>query len=105
MALYPLDGGPPRKGPAIEPGAFPVRFSHDGKAVFVASARAGRTSPLRLHRVALATGASTLLHEIRPAELAGVWNLYPASVTSDGRGYAYTYCQFFHNLFLAEGVQ
>ena len=37
--------------------------------------------------------------------MAGVWNLFPSSVTADGRGYAYTYCQFLHNLFLAEGVK
>ena len=105
VTLYPLDGGASREVPGLEPGLPPLRFSDDGQALIVASPRAGRTAPVRLYRVALSTGAKTLLHEIRPAELAGVWNLWAWSVTADGRGYAYTYCQFFHNLFVAQGVR
>jgi eukaryotic-like serine/threonine-protein kinase len=105
VTLYPLDGGAARAVPGLEPGLTPLRFSADGQALFVASPRAGRTAPVRLYRAPLAGGAKTLLFEIRPPELAGVWNLTAWSITADGRGYAYTYCQFFHSLFLAQGVR
>jgi len=105
VTLYPLEGGEAQEVSGLEPGSIPLRFSDDGASLLVGGPRPTRTAPLRIYRLVLASGARTLLHEFKPADMAGVWNLFPSSVTADGRGYAYTYCQFLHNLFLAEGVK
>ena len=87
----------------------PLRFSADGRSLLVAGSE---DTPTRVYRVDLATGRRTLLHELMPADPAGVttgggilaWGL-GAVVTPDGRGYAYTYRQIFHNLYLADGLR
>jgi hypothetical protein len=61
--------------------------------------------PHRIYRVDLATGRETLLYELKPADMAGVWMPYVPVVTPDGRGYAYAYYQVLQNLFLAEGLK
>ena len=71
----------------------------------VSAPRATRTAPFRVERVDLATGRRTLVHEFRPADMAGVWMLFAPVVTPDGRAYAYTYFQFLESLFLTEGVK
>ncbi len=42
---------------------------------------------------------------MKPADMAGVSIIAPPLVTSDGRGYAYTYRQVFHNLYLVQGLR
>jgi hypothetical protein len=53
----------------------------------------------------LATGVRRLVHEIKPADMAGVWPVGNLVVTPDGRGYAYSYFQYLHNLYLADGFR
>jgi hypothetical protein len=105
VTLYPLAGGEPKVGPGLEPGATTPRLSDDESSLFVAPPRATRTAPLRVERVDLATGRRTLVHEIKPADMAGVWMANDPLVTPDGRGYAYSYFQWFHNLYLADGFR
>jgi hypothetical protein len=105
VTLYPLGGGEPKEGPGLEPGATTLRLSDDESSLFVAPPRATRTTPLRVERVDLATGRRTLVHEIKPADMAGVWMPSVLLVTPDGRGYAYSYYQWFHNLYVADGLR
>jgi dipeptidyl aminopeptidase/acylaminoacyl peptidase len=108
VTLYPLEGGEAREVPGLEPGTVPLRFSEDGASLLVSGPNPTRSAPIRIYRVVLASGARTLLHEIRPADMAGVWGLtfnFSPVVTPDGRGYAYNYYQFLHSLFLAEGLK
>jgi hypothetical protein len=79
----------------------PLRFSSDGQAILVRSAR--ETLPVRIHRVDLASGQQTLLHELTPPDPAGTTSYYTV-VTPDGQGYAVTYRQILHNLYLVEGL-
>ena len=53
----------------------------------------------------LATGRRTLVHEIRPSDLAGVWIARDPLVTPDRRSYAYSYYQWLHSLYLADGLR
>jgi hypothetical protein len=106
VTFFPLEGGAPQQGPELEPGASPLRLSDDETSLLVFPLRATRTSPLRVERLDFATGRRTLIHEIRPADMAGVCFFFrPILVTPDGRGYAYTSYQFLHSLFLADGVR
>ena len=67
---------------------------------------ASRTAPVRVERVDPGNGRRTLLHELKPADMAGVW-VFAAGlqVTPDGRGYAYGFQQYLHNLYLADGFR
>ena len=105
VTLYPLEGGEAHEVPGLGPGTVPLRFSGDGASLLVSGPRTTRTAPIRIYRVVLASGARTLLHEINPADMAGVWMPSSPVVTPDGRGYAYDYYQILHSLFLAEGVK
>jgi len=106
--FYPLDGGEPREVPGVElePAVRLLRLSEDESSLIVALLGATRTTPIRVEHVDLATGRRTLLHELKPADMAGAWRSEAGlRVTPDGRGYAYGYLQLFHNLYLAEGVR
>jgi hypothetical protein len=105
VGFFPLEGGEPHEGPEVEPGVSPLRLSEDETSLLVSTPRATRTAPLRVERVDLATGRRTPIHEIKPADMTGVWLPFDPLVTPDGRGYAYTYYQLLHNLYLAEGVR
>ena len=105
VTVYSLEGDEPRAIAELEPGLSPLRLSEDETSLLVTAPRTTRTAPLRVERVDLATGRRTLVHEIKPADMAGVWLPFNPLVTPDGRGYAYTYYQLLHNLFLAEGFR
>jgi hypothetical protein len=104
VTLYPLEGGEPREVPGLEPDMLPLRFSDDGSSLFMSGPRTP-AEPWRIFRADLATGRRTLLYELKPQDMAGVWMPEPPEGTPDGRGYAYAYSQILHDLYLAEGLQ
>jgi Tol biopolymer transport system component len=103
LTLYRLDdGAEPREVPGVGPGFLAVRFGVDGRSLLVAGPEA---TPTRVYRVDLVTGRRTLLHELMPADTAGVTTFEYAFVTSDGRSYAYAYRQILQQLYLVEGLK
>src|SRR5262249_9561359 len=64
-AIVPLDGGAPRPLPGVERLELPLRWSGDGKSVFVYPF--GEV-PARLYRVDPVSGARSLWKEISPAD-------------------------------------
>jgi Tol biopolymer transport system component len=103
LTLYRLDGGgEPREVPGVGPGFVAVRFATDGRSLFVAGPEA---TPTRVYRVDLVTGRRTLLHELMPADTAGVTTFEQAFVTPDGRSYAYPYRQILQQLYVVEGLR
>ena len=105
ITFYPLEGGEPREVPGLEPGLRPVRLSEDETSLLFRARPSTRIAPYRVERLDLATGVRTLVHEIKPADMAGVWPVGNLVVTPDGRGYAYNYFQYLHNLYLADGFR
>jgi hypothetical protein len=107
ITLYPLEGGEPREVPGLTapPGLNPLRLSEDETSLFVNTPRYTRTAPIRVERIDLASGKRSLVRELKPADMAGVWLSFDPLVTPDGRGYAYSYIQILHNLYLADGVR
>jgi hypothetical protein len=107
LTLYPLGEGEAREVPGIElePGVSLLTLSGDETALLVSPRRETRTAPIRVERIDLATRRRTLVHEFKPADMAGVWKYGPPHVTPDGRGYAYNYAQWLHNLYLADGFK
>jgi hypothetical protein len=97
-ALYPIDGGEPMPVPGIRRGESPIRWSGDGRALYVY-----RTSlPLVVDRITIADGQRQRWKELMPADPAGIMAITRVQLTADGRHYAYSYFRVPSDLFLLE---
>jgi Tol biopolymer transport system component/predicted Ser/Thr protein kinase len=101
-AIFPVDGGPPRTIPGTEVLDIPMRWTSDGKAVYVSRAGGQKTV---LSKVDLATGQRSTIHEVSASDPAGVQGLLRVYTTPDARGYAYSYVRVLSTLFEVEGVK
>ena len=101
--LYPLAGGGPRPIVGLEAGESPVRWSADGRQLYV---RGGRFQlPLKITRVDVATGRREPVRELGPVDRAGVTNIADVFVTPDGRSCVYHYLRTLSDLYLVEGLR
>jgi eukaryotic-like serine/threonine-protein kinase len=101
LALYPVDGGPPRGIPGLEAGYIPLTWSEDGRAVFVL--RPG--IPFQVFRLDPSTGRATLVKKLLPTDSTGILALGPVVFTPDGKHYAYSYIRDLGTLYLLRGIQ
>ena len=99
--LYPIGGGPPAPLSFIEPGEDVIRWSADGKHLFVAS----DGIPVAVYRIEIPSGRRQLVGKVAPSDLAGVWNIGPVLITPDGRSYVYSDYRILSDLFLATGLR
>jgi Tol biopolymer transport system component len=99
--VWRLDGGPPRTLPAIAPGDNVLRWSPDGKALWVAPVAV----PIRIDKVDVATGGREPLVTITPPERANVFQLQWLSLADDPRVYAYNTGSWSSELYLVEGTE
>jgi eukaryotic-like serine/threonine-protein kinase len=99
--LYPIGGGPPAPLSFMEPGEDVIRWSADGKHLFVAS----DGIPVAIYRVEILSGRRQLVGKVAPSDLAGVWNIGPVLITPDGRSYVYSDYRILSDLFLATGLR
>jgi hypothetical protein len=99
--LQPIAGGPAIEVPTTVRGEYPVTWSADGKALFVAGPS---NVPHRVYRVDLATGRRELWKELRPSQAAGI-RLSQVSLTPDGRSFLHMYSGLLSNLYVAEGIK
>jgi hypothetical protein len=101
MVLCPVDGGPPRAIPGLVGLYAPVRWSEDGKDLYVF--RLGEI-PARVEKVDVETGRATLWKELTPPDRAGA-TLRAIAMTPDTKSYAYTSQQYLSTLYLAEDLE
>ena len=99
--LYPLDGGTALPLAGAEPREVPIRFSGDGRSVWV---YAPRDLPTWIVRVDRATGAREKWREIQPQDPAGVLGVTRVRMTPDGRSYAYTFSRILSDLFVGRNL-
>ena len=102
LAVYPVDGGPPRSLPGGLVDDQPLGWTTDGQWLFV---RRGLGVPARIERLEISTGRRSLWKELRPADPAGVFAITNVIVAADGRSYAYTVASSVGSLYLAEGLK
>lgn len=95
--FFPVDGGTPEPVNVLQGNEVPIRFSADGKSIFVGSF--GKI-PAMLTRVDLATGQRLPWREAMPADPAGLINVGPIFVTPDGRTTVYSYTRLLSDLYL-----
>jgi DNA-binding winged helix-turn-helix (wHTH) protein/Tol biopolymer transport system component len=99
--LYPMDGGQPRALLGIESGEDAIRWSGDGKHLFVVSDEI----PTRVYRVEVITGRRQLINTLAPSDAAGLWNIWPVLLTPDGKSYVYSDFRILSDLYLATGLR
>ena len=88
MAIYPLDGGAPRRARGVRPGDVLIRWSPEGREVWVWT-NPNSASSLRFDRVDPLTGARAPLLSVVPRELAGVRGFERPTLADDPHVYAY----------------
>ena len=98
--LYPMDGGKPTPLSGIESGEYAIRWSNDGKHLFVANS----SIPATIYRVEVSTGRRQLVYKLAPSDLAGIWNIWPVLITPDGKTYVYSDYRILSDLYLASGL-
>jgi DNA-binding winged helix-turn-helix (wHTH) protein/Tol biopolymer transport system component len=99
--LYPLDGGQAKPLSGINPGEETVRWSGDGKYLFVNDL----IIPVRVHRIEVRTGRRQLVYNLVPSDAAGLWNIDPILLTPDGKSYVYSDYRILSDLYVASGLR
>jgi DNA-binding winged helix-turn-helix (wHTH) protein len=102
VSLCPVDGGPSRSLRGVERDEKLVRWSEDGRLVFVYRRAA---FPLRVYGVETRTGRRALFKEIAPPDAAALRNVPKLLMTADGAAYAYGYVITSNDLYLVEGLR
>jgi Tol biopolymer transport system component len=95
-------GGTAQSVPGLTPDDQVIRWSVDGRSLYVFRPA---NVPFRLERLDLASGRRALVREVAPADRAGVLNGWGAALTDDTRSYAYSYARMTSQLFVVEGAR
>ena len=107
LTLYPVDGGPARTLPGGSPRDEPMRWSAEGRWIYVRRDRGLKKSGAQawIDRIEVATGKRESWKVLTPADPAGVYYISLAHITPDGKSYAYSIHSSIETLYLAEGLQ
>jgi WD40 repeat protein len=108
LLLYPVDGGPARPMPGGAATDRPIRWSADGRWLYVGRGSGPRERPGVagwIDRIETATGTRQPWKELVPGDPTGVGGIGHASITPDGKSYAYSFGSSTGSLYLAEGVR
>ena len=100
--FYSVNGGPPRPASGFQPGDVLIRWTTDGRGVFVGN---GRGIPYSIYKVDIAGGTRTLWKEITPPDVAGIVSIISVVMTPDGKSYAYTFRRALSDLYMATGLK
>ncbi len=102
ILLYPTDPGEPRAAPGLLAEEIPIRWTPDGRALWVSRPN---EVPAKIVRVDMTTGERSPWKELIPPDPAGVLLIGPIVMTPDGKSYAYSYRRNLDELFFAEGIR
>jgi len=100
MKLVPIEGGESRPVAGIEPGEVLIRWSGDGKSLFIY--RPGEL-PTRVQRLTLESGEREPWMELVPSDPAGVSTIGQIRLTPDGKSCVYSFKRILSELYLVEG--
>lgn len=102
LYAYPVEGGTPNQIPGFQSEDSVIRWSADGKSLYVYNRE---VFPIRIYRLNISTGRRDLWKEIFPPDQAGVpWGAV-VLLTADGKNYFYSYNRELNNLYLAKGLE
>ena len=99
--IFPIDGGEPRPISGLSDEDRVLRWSSDGRSLFVSQGM----MPTKVYRLDLSNGLKELWKEITPADPAGISDPLNILMTPDGKGYVYQVQRHLSDLYLAEGLK
>ncbi len=102
LLFYPLDGGQPESIPGAAPGDAPIRFSPDGRFLYVLVRRDGPASSV--YRIDLDSGERAVWKDFAPLDSVGVLGISPVLLSADGLSYVYAYVRLLDELYLVDGL-
>ena len=102
LTLYPVEGGEPRVVPGTSLDDIAIRWTADGRGLFVQRRAA---LPARVERVDVATGERKPWLALVPPDPAGVQGIGPIHMSADGRAYVYSYRRKLDQLYVVEGLR
>jgi hypothetical protein len=103
VVRYPIDGGKPLPLDGLIAGDQPLRYSGDGRSLWVLG---GERPPMRIFQLDVATGRRTLSREIVTTDPAGLVSGYLRMlISADGKSYVYGYARTLSDLYLVDGVR
>ncbi len=108
LTLYPVEGGHSHPVPGGLGGDEPLRWSTDGRSLYVRRGSGGppaRTLSGWIDRIGMAGGTRQPWRELAPADPAGVFIMGDVRITPDGKSYAYQFVSSLGSLYLAEGLR
>jgi hypothetical protein len=103
VALTPLAGGPSRPIPGLKPEDRPLRFTPDGRSLYLRNS--ARRLPSQVFRLDLATGRREVWKEFMPGDPAGLTSLSPGAISDDGQTILFGYGRSLADLYVAEGLK
>jgi Tol biopolymer transport system component len=101
VALYPTEPGEPRPVPELEREDVVLRWTADGRSLFVFRQSA---PPGRIELLDLATGKRTPWKEFRPPDPAGILQVGPAVISPDEKSYVYSYKRLLDELYVVTNL-
>ncbi len=104
LLLQPVDGGPARTlaNADVKPGDAVIRWTADGTGIYLKRPENDTTTDIL--RLELATGKTSVLFKLRPADPTGA-SIFSVSITPDGRSYGYSYQRELNTLYLVDGLR
>jgi Tol biopolymer transport system component len=98
--IQPVGGGTTNAVPGMALNDYFIRWSADGRSLYVFHAA---SVPFRFDRLDLASGRRELIREVAPADRTGLLEGGGAALTDDLKSYAYDYGRMTSQLFVVEG--
>jgi eukaryotic-like serine/threonine-protein kinase len=102
LNMFTIIGGSPRTIAGLEPGESVIRWSGDGRFLFLRKSE--EPFALKIERLDLASGRKEFWRELKTADPVGV-NIGPIVMTPDGGAYAYSFRRDISTLYLAKGLK
>jgi eukaryotic-like serine/threonine-protein kinase len=102
QAVYPTEAGEPRIVTGMAPDELPIRWTADGRSLYVER----RAAPPGIVEVLdIATGKRTTWKKFQPGDVTGVDQVGPAVIAPDERTYVYSYRRTLGDFYLATGLK
>jgi hypothetical protein len=102
LLLYRVEGGEPSPARGAFAGDAPIRFTPDGRFLYVLSR--GEGAAASIHRLDLSTGRRELWKELTAADPTGIHGIPRVFLSADGLSYVYTYVRLLDELYLVDGL-
>jgi eukaryotic-like serine/threonine-protein kinase len=103
--LYPIASGARRAVPTIGVDDSPIQWSTDGRLLYVMRGRGSMRPPIEIDRVDVASGRREPRRTVVPSDPVGMDRIQSLVITSDGRGYCYSYARRLQELYVADGLK